>query len=238
MIGAVVVVDNHTTGDAALPAAPGRGRVSPRRRLSDLSLDAWPTCRQPARRPAPLAALRGAAARSARTGRRPPAPTPSFPPGATGGGAAQDPWSPPASATRAWSARLGEGLRPGKRIFCRGSWASRRKPCGRGGAPSSTCVVPGSRGPFAPFGRRPRAAAASRKSGAFRRRLSSAQLRRSSGSGRWRPGATCWPARGRRLASGGPRAQRTEGRSAGALGENTTGRNSLLKRNVCERLAL
>lgn len=30
MIGAVVVVDNHTTGDAALPAAPGRGRVSPR----------------------------------------------------------------------------------------------------------------------------------------------------------------------------------------------------------------
>ena len=75
-----------------LPHLGGAGQPEAGR-LSDLSLDAWPTCRQPARRPAPPAALRGAAAGSARTGRRPPPPRP-FLRGRRGGSQPRTPGRP------------------------------------------------------------------------------------------------------------------------------------------------
>lgn len=129
----VVVVDSPRTGDAAPPAAPG-GRVTRGGAVQTRHLRSA-TCRR--------AALLRAAAGSARTGRCPPAPTPSSSSGA----------APRPPVTRSLggrcSARPGEGLRLGRRGFRWGSWASRRKPCGRGSfehlrghrAPGAACRV-------------------------------------------------------------------------------------------------
>lgn len=160
------------------------------------------TCRQPSQRPAPGWAPVGTRAED---GREDPALPPSPPALASKddgrGRRPQRPIAPlpPASVTRAWSARMREEPEPdgGPLAFPAKLWA-------RGGALSSTCTVAGNRAACSISTR-----TQSSNSVEEKRHLSEGTFHSGAGQafggGRWRPGATCCLERGRRLASRSPR---------------------------------
>lgn len=160
------------------------------------------TCRQPSQRPAPGWAPVGTAG-GRRTRGPGAAPVPACPclQGRRAGPPTPAPYRPPppASVTRAWSARMREGPEPDG-----GPLAFPAKPWARGGALSSTCTVAGNRAACSISTR-----TQSSNSVEEKRHLSEGTFHSGAGQafggGRWRPGATCCLERGRRLASRGPR---------------------------------
>lgn len=193
--GAVaVVVGQHTPGEAGSGGGPRPEPVIP----TVAALQDWP---RPSVHPSSALPAPGTIGHSAwgctreRRGREAPGQVAGhqrpFPPG--GGGRRPQARCPARSRLGPrWCLTRTEGTSR------EGSLALR----GKRGA-SRVRTVAGSRGQFAPFGRRPKGAAASGKREPFRGDLGRRSPVVLSGSGRWRPGATWWPPRGGPFAGGG-----------------------------------